>query len=184
MRDGREGARRARAGQEAFHLQTAKPGQGGRGVRAIEHKLLRCHAPFPVWPLNESREAGRWVGALLSNLYGAFPALRYGSGRSSLEKPNRWLFADLRSTALHPRRCSCPLVGAPAVASAGAGEPRTRARASDDNLQPRFRHATGPAPPPSLIPGAHQVPVRAVTAIMRAAGRTGMKESLTNASSH
>ena len=45
--------------------------------------------------------------------------------RSSLEKPNRWLFADLRSTALHPRRWSCPIVGAPAVASAGAGEPRS-----------------------------------------------------------
>ena len=46
-----------------------------------------------------------------------------------------------------------------------------RARASDENFQPRFRHATGPAPPPSLIPGAHQVPVRAMPEIMREAER-------------
>ena len=38
--DARERAKRA------FHLQTAKPGQGGRRVRAIGHKLLRCHAPI------------------------------------------------------------------------------------------------------------------------------------------
>jgi hypothetical protein len=29
-------------------------------------------------------------------------ALRYGSGRSSLEKPNHWLFVGLRPTAPHP----------------------------------------------------------------------------------
>ncbi|MGN6551850.1 MAG: cobaltochelatase subunit CobN [Pararhizobium sp.] len=29
-------------------------------------------------------------------------ALRHGSGRSSLKKPNRWLFPDLRSTVPHP----------------------------------------------------------------------------------
>jgi hypothetical protein len=35
--------------------------------------------------------------------------------------------------------------------------------------------AADPAPPPSLIPGAHQVPVRTVSWIMRAVGRVGMK---------
>ena len=51
-----------------------------------------------------------------------------------------------------------------------------RARASDENFQPRFRHATGPAPPPSLIPGAHQVPVKAMPEIMREAERAWIKK--------
>ena len=128
----------------------------GRFLSGKGRAFPRCHARFRVWLLR-GWEAGRWVGALLSNLYGAFPA---------------------------PRRCSCPIVGAPAVAFAGAGEPRTRARASDDNLQPRFRHATGPAPPPSLIPGAHQVPVRAMTDDYESGGKDGDERFLTNASSH
>ena len=151
------------------------------------------------------------------------PALRYGSGRSSFEKPNRWLFVAFGDHSSPPHRWlrepvrralstffpvatpvsrlaivkelslsgavgkrgagSAPrkvnvwrLPSAPPVVLPDRRGPRgglcrcggaaKRARASDENFQPRFRHATGPAPPPSLIPGAHQVPVRAMPEIM------------------
>ena len=60
--------------------------------------LLRRHAPFPVWPLlSPSTGSGVGSGAtgpsLSSLIRGAVSsALRYGFGRSSFEKPNRWLF--------------------------------------------------------------------------------------------
>jgi len=38
------------------------------------------------------------------------PALRYGSGRSKLKKPNRWLFAGLRPDVSHPKSALCRLV--------------------------------------------------------------------------
>ena len=85
-------------------------------------------------PVGSSREAGRWVGP---------------------RKVNVWRLPSAPPVVLPDRR-------GPRGGLCRCGGAAKRARASDENFQPRFRHATGPAPPPSLIPGAHQVPVRAM----------------------
>ena len=129
----------------------ASPHPPHRWLRAregsSEHMLLRCHARFRVWPL-------RSVG-------------KRGAG-SAPRKVNIWRLASAPPVVLPDRR-------GPRGGLCRCGGAAKRARASDDNFQPRFRHATGPAPPPSLIPGAHQVPVRAMPEIMEAAERGWIK---------
>ncbi len=75
-----------------------------------------------------------------------------GAG-SAPRKVNVWRLPSAPPVVLPDRR-------GPRGGLCRCGGAAKRARASDENFQPRFRHATGPAPPPSLIPGAHQVPVR------------------------
>ena len=90
-----------------------------------------------------------------------------GAG-SAPRKVNVWRLPSAPPVVLPDRR-------GPRGGLCRCGGAAKRARASDENFQPRFRHATGPAPPPSLIPGAHQVPVRAMPGIMREAERAWIK---------
>ncbi len=91
-----------------------------------------------------------------------------GAG-SAPRKVNVWRLPSAPPVVLPDRR-------GPRGGLCRCGGAAKRARASDENFQPRFRHATGPAPPPSLIPGAHQVPVRAMPWIMREAERGWIKK--------
>ena len=91
-----------------------------------------------------------------------------GAG-SAPRKVNVWRLPSAPPVVLPDRR-------GPRGGLCRCGGAAKRARASDENFQPRFRHATGPAPPPSLIPGAHQVPVRAMPAIMWEAERAWIKK--------
>ena len=91
-----------------------------------------------------------------------------GAG-SAPRKVNVWRLPSAPPVVLPDRR-------GPRGGLCRCGGAAKRARASDENFQPRFRHATGPAPPPSLIPGAHQVPVKAMPEIMRRGGKGVDKE--------
>jgi hypothetical protein len=48
--------------------------------------------PLPLEGRVAAQRPDGVVAAVLYVLFGSDPALRYGSGRSSFEKPNRWLF--------------------------------------------------------------------------------------------
>ena len=93
-----------------------------------------------------------------------------GAG-SAPRKVNVWRLPSAPPVVLPDRR-------GPRGGLCRCGGAAKRARASDENFQPRFRHATGPAPPPSLIPGAHQVPVKAMPAIMEGVKGACMKDFL------
>ena len=147
-----------------------------------EGKPLHRHAPFPVWPLSKNSPSREQSGS------GALGRAPRKVNVWRLPSPPLWLRAFLarKAKSLAFRRPAVDRSSPPPVVLPDRRGPRgglcrcggaaKRARASDENFQPRFRHATGPAPPPSLIPGAHQVPARAMPAIMREAERAWIKK--------
>ena len=146
------------------------------GAPATCYTLVDRHAILPFWPLGclwrrrQASSSPRPLSrlAVVKELSPSGVVGKRGAG-SVPRKVNIWRLPSAPPVVLPDRR-------GPRGGLCRCGGAAKRARASDENFQPRFRHATGPAPPPSLIPGAHQVPVRAMPEIMREAERAWIKK--------
>ena len=157
----------------------------------------RCHARRSVWPLRKNTtgpaHAGRWEDG---RPFGRSSSLI----RATSRPPAGVLALDVpplergtrRASVVPPGRPHDPLSGGGSLADAARkggcqspSRPPVRRNAAIPEgpvvgliTRPRDRNAAQPAPPPSLIPGAHQVPARATGPIMPEAAKVGMDHEL------
>ena len=120
----------------------------------------RCHACFRIWPLLEGGKTG-----------GQLKRARIRRKERTLPTPARPVSVAQSTGPMSPARERQRTYGRPVcprrppgklVGSAGMPACRTPSG-------PWNRFHSGRSPPPSLIPGAHQVPARAMGRIMREA---------------